>query len=294
MRAKIFLQQAIQNDRVAHAYLLEGPSATANKEIAKDFAKALLCQENKHSNQAGASDSTNNSQSGTPCNTCQSCRMFQQASHPDFHLLEVEGETIKIREHMTPFFQDIRLSSYSGRKVYIIADAEKMNAASQNSILKTLEEPVQGVTIILLTTNSNALLPTILSRVVRYPVSEEAVPFGQMDKEYQDAFFHTIEQIESAKPSARIGLANDWANKKETLPALLDTLQQYYRNSLVEKYTGNPMLLNVPKTDKISANGAIAAMRYIDEFRFALKSNANVQLAADVFLTKLTDAYIQA
>ena len=72
---------------------------------------------------------------------------------------------------------------------------------------------------------------------------------------------------------------------------LLDTMVQYYRNSLVEQYTNSPVLRNTPKTDKISAGGAIAAIQYIEDFRFALKSNANVQLAADVFLTKLTDAY---
>lgn len=270
MQAQALLLQAITHDRVAHAYLLEGASPEARKQTARAFAKAYLCQ------------------------TVTDEKMFAHDSHPDFHLLEVEGETIKIRDHVVPFFQDIRLSSYSGRKVYVIADAEKMNAASQNSILKTLEEPVKGVVIVLLTANSNALLSTILSRVVRYPVTEEAPPFTELAKEYQDMFFQTMEQIESQKPSARIILANDWANKKESLPALLDTMVQYYRNSLVEKYTESPMLRNVPKTDKIGANGAIAAIGYIEEFRFALKSNANVQLAADVFLTKLTDAYRQA
>lgn len=272
MQAQVLLLQAIENNRVAHAYLLEGASAKARKQTARAFAKAYLCQ-----NQAG------NDQA-----------LFERDSHPDFHLLEVDGETIKIREHVVPFFQDIRLSSYSGRKVYVIADAEKMNAASQNSILKTLEEPVKGVVIVLLTANSNALLPTILSRVVRYPVTEEATPFVNLEKTYQEMFFQTMEQIESQRPSACIALANDWASKKESLPKLLDTMVEYYRNSLVERYTESPMLRNVPKTDKISANGAIAAIGFIEEFRFALKSNANVQLAADVFLTKLTDAYKQA
>lgn len=269
MQAQALLLQAIANDRVAHAYLLEGASAQARKQTATAFAKAYLCQNGNGNDQA----------------------LFEHGSHPDFHLLEVEGETIKIREHVVPFFQDIRLSAYSGRKVYVIADAEKMNAASQNSILKTLEEPMKGVVIVLLTANSNALLPTILSRVVRYPVTEAATPFAELEKEYQDMFFQTMAQIESKKPSARITLANDWANKKESLPLLLDTMVEYYRNSLVEKYTHNPVLRNTPKTDKISADGAMAAIQYIEEFRFALKSNANVQLAADVFLTKLTDAY---
>ena len=267
MQAQVLLSQAIQNDRVAHAYLLEGASAQARMQVATNFAKAYLCQSKEDE------------------------AMFQHGSHPDFHVLDVKEETIKIRDHVVPFFQDIRLTSYSGRKIYIITDAEKMNTASQNSILKTLEEPVKGVVILLLTANSNALLTTILSRVVRYPVTEEATPFEALEKEYQDLFFQTMAQIESPKPSARITLANEWANKKDSLPMLLDTMVQYYRNSLVEQYTNSPVLRNTPKTDKISAGGAIAAIQYIEDFRFALKSNANVQLAADVFLTKLTDAY---
>ena len=268
------LISAAQSGHAAHAYLFEGPSNSKKKEAAEKFASFLLCR------------------NLSACGSCDSCIMMKSGSHPDYHILSGDYDTIKIREHIAPFFSDIQMSSpYSNTKVYIIDEAHKMNSASQNSILKTLEEPVSNVVIILLTENSEMLLPTIISRVIRCTFPAEETDFENFSQDLKEKFFDIVKNIESPKASLRIKAAADISGQKEDLNNLLDMLQMYYRNSLVAKYTSRPMLIKGPKTDKISAEGAASAVKIIDETRFAIKSNANKHLAADVMVMELHDLY---
>jgi len=274
MQTLQILLDSIKTGRISHAYLFEGPPDSEKLNTAAAFSKALLCQ------------------SQNSCGKCLSCKMFDNNSHPNYHFLSVLADTIKIREHIEPFFQDILLSSpYSKRKIYIINEAQKMNAASQNSILKTLEEPSPDVVIILLTENGDLLLPTILSRTVHYIFKSDEHP--QYDNEINEIFFNVMKNIESSSAADRFQASNELSNQKTNYADILDMMQLYYRNSLVAKYTNNEMLINYPLTDKINTVNAASAVRLIDEIRFAIKSNANIQLAADVLVTRLHDLYAQ-
>jgi len=250
------LLNSIKTEQVAHAYLFEGSENSDKLQAAQTFAYALL-------------------------NT-------DTINHPNYNFLSVDGDTIKIREHVQPFFHDIILTSpYSERKVYIINQAHKMNSASQNSLLKTLEEPARGAIIILLTENSGKLLPTVLSRVIRYTF-EDQVDFKASD-EMAEQFIDVMNNIQSGSAVTRISAINQLVSEKANYNLWLDMMQMYYRNSLVGQYTSNETLINQPRTDKISATGAALAIKIIDEIRFALKSNANPQIAMDVLVTKLND-----
>jgi len=266
------LLDSVKTGRVSHAYLFDGPENSEKLNTALKFSKALLCQ------------------SQNSCGKCLSCKMFENNSHPDHHFLSVNGDTIKIREHIEPFFSDILLSSpYSNKKLYIINEAHKMNAASQNSILKTLEEPNPNIVIILLTENIDLLLSTILSRVIRYSFSSRDIL--DPDDDTTDSFLSIMKNIASPAAEDRIQASNELANQKSNYNDLLDMIQFYYRNSLVAKYTRNEMLINLPITDKITPTGAIEAIKIIDDIRFAVKSNANIQLVSDVLVTKLYDIH---
>ena len=272
------LLSSIKNNRIAHAYLFDGSANSDKLQSALLFAQALLCN-------------NNDAVTGKGCGTCKNCMMFKNNSHPDYHFLTVDGETIKVREHVEPFFQDIRLASpYNCKKVYIINEAQKMNAASQNSILKTLEEPFSDVVIILLSENSNALLSTILSRVIKYNFAVTAEE--DVSEEIKEIFFKIIHGVESPKASDRISASLELAEQKDLQKDLLYLMQIYYRNSLVAKYTNKEMLINGFKTDRISAEGASLAVKIIEETLFALKSNANAALAMDVLVTKLREVYL--
>lgn len=141
------LKKAIEHDQVAHAYLFEGAEGLGKKAMALKLASALVCTGNKDK----------------PCGECNSCMRVSSGNHPDIKIIEEEG-TIKVDE-IRELIKDIQLKPYEGlRKVYIICDADKMNMQGQNALLKTLEEPPQYATLILLTAKGNSLLPTIVSR----------------------------------------------------------------------------------------------------------------------------------
>jgi len=140
------LYNAINSNAVSHAYIFEGPDDIGKSTLANIFAQTLLC---KNVNK--------------PCNTCKSCLLFKTNNHPDIKIISSISNILI--ESTRDIIKDINIKPYyGGKKVYIIEDAQKMTIQSQNSLLKTLEEPPYYVVIILTTNNINALLPTIISR----------------------------------------------------------------------------------------------------------------------------------
>lgn len=161
---KEHLQNAISSGKISHAYILNGEKSSGKEFIARVFAMALQCEE-------GGSN---------PCQECHSCRQALSDNNPDIiHVSHEKPNTISVDDIRTQINNDVAIKPYSSRyKVYILNEAEKMTTQAQNAILKTLEEPPEYAVIILLTTNVNALLPTILSRCVvlnMKPVADDAV-----------------------------------------------------------------------------------------------------------------------
>ena len=144
---KNILKQSIDSNKVSHSYLMIGVSGIGKKMIATEFAKGILClSEDK------------------ACNHCKSCIEFNSNNNPDFFCIEPEGNSIKI-EQIRELQKKIQEKPIiSEKKVYIIDQADLMTKEAQNCLLKTLEEPPEFVTIILVGTNENAFLTTIKSR----------------------------------------------------------------------------------------------------------------------------------
>ena len=115
-----------------------------------------------------------------PCQECHSCKQALSDNHPDIiRVTHEKPNTISVDDIRAQVNNDVAIKPYSGSyKIYIINEAEKMTPQAQNAILKTLEEPPEYAVILLLTTNVNSLLPTILSRCVvlnMKPVADELV-----------------------------------------------------------------------------------------------------------------------
>lgn len=146
------LQNAIVHQKISHAYIIQGEKYAGKKMIADIFARALQCEagENK------------------PCNQCRSCKQAINRNHPDIIYVSHEKPNVisvdNIRDQING---DIAIKPYSGaHKIYIMDDAQKMNQQAQNALLKTLEEPPEYAVILLLATNVEMMLQTILSRCV--------------------------------------------------------------------------------------------------------------------------------
>ena len=145
------LKNVANSNAVSHSYLFVGEEGIGKKQIAREFAKMILCLSQEKEN----------------CNQCDSCIKFISNNNPDFIEISEDGNSIKIahiRELQEKIYQKPIVSS---KKVVIKDNSEKMTEEAQNSLLKTLEEPPEYIVIILITSNENKLLNTIKSRCLK-------------------------------------------------------------------------------------------------------------------------------
>lgn len=150
---KEHLENAIKTNKVSHAYIINGERSSGKEFIAKTFAMALQCE---------------NRQGIEPCQECHSCKQALSGNQPDIIFVTHEKPgTIGVDDIRSQINGDVAIKPYSSpRKIYIMNEGEKMTVQAQNALLKTLEEPPEYAVILILTTNVDSLLPTILSRCV--------------------------------------------------------------------------------------------------------------------------------
>ncbi len=180
------LQKAVARNRVGHSYLFSGPSAVGKKTLALEFARALNCE-----NASAGQDA---------CGRCPSCRKMTRGTHPDLHVLEAQTQFIRI-EAVRGIEDQMTFRPLEGRKrVILIDDADKMNEAAANALLKTLEEPSADNLLILVTARPFWLPQTILSRC-------RHVRFNPLATEDVARFLTEQKHMESAKASALASLS---------------------------------------------------------------------------------------
>lgn len=145
-----YLQNVIFTDKVSHAYLFAGEPGSGKRLLSGLFAMTLQCEK-------GGVD---------PCLECSSCKKAQTDNQPDIiTVTHAKPEVITVDEIRTQVVDSVDIKPYESKyKIYIIPDAEKMNPQAQNALLKTIEEPPVYTILMLLTTNAEALLSTIVSR----------------------------------------------------------------------------------------------------------------------------------
>lgn len=150
---KEHLENAIKMNKVSHAYIINGERSAGKEFIAKTFAMALQCE---------------NKEGIEPCQECHSCKQALSGNHPDIIFVTHEKPgTIGVDDIRSQINGDVAIKPYSSpKKIYIMNEGEKMTVQAQNALLKTLEEPPEYAVILILTTNVDSLLPTILSRCV--------------------------------------------------------------------------------------------------------------------------------
>ena len=142
------LQSAWLNQRIAQSMLFVGPLHNALTDFVRQLAQLLLCKQSKHE----------------PCLTCLDCRMTAAMEHPDLAWIKPEKNVLRI-EQIRELQQTVCLTPQrSSYRVIVIEAADKMNAASANALLKSLEEPPKHSIFILTAQQVGTILPTILSR----------------------------------------------------------------------------------------------------------------------------------
>lgn len=161
---KEHLQMAIRGDKPFHAYIFQGEVGCGKETMARTFAAGLQCL---------------SEESGRPCGSCTSCKQIDSGNQPDVIWVNRELSSIGVDDIREKINSSIAIKPFSSPyKIYIVPEADRMTEAAQNALLKTIEEPPEYGIIMLLTSNIDALLPTIQSRCLKlefHPLSTATI-----------------------------------------------------------------------------------------------------------------------
>ena len=307
-------QTALRTGNVSHAYLISGAEGSGKNMLANAFTAALLCKE-------GGVE---------PCGKCKSCIQAESGNHPDIIRVTHEKTIIGVDDIREQLNANVSIRPYSSEyKVFIVDEAELMNDAAQNALLKTLEEPPEYVVIILLSTSEEALLPTIRSRCILLnsrPLPKEAVS-RYLSKNYSMPDYQA--DVAAAFSGGNLGRAIEYATSEEAseertnilemlrhideltlaelanavkVPAdrrndVLDLLLIWIRDVMLCKASGNTKQLILKDESRSIAHVADThsfealerAAKAVEETRSRLNSNVSADLSMEMLLLAFSD-----
>jgi len=239
-QAARILKNGITGNRLSHAYIFEGPMGTHKLSTAYLLAQRILC--------------LNPQTDDEPCGVCQNCIRIQHGTHPNVFLVKADGEQIKKEQIKSLIVEFARMSVEKGPRIYIIDEAERMNQDASNTLLKQMEEPLADIYAILLTTNSNALLKTIVSRAqpIHFkPIDRSVIKEGLMALKVNELAANVIPEYTN-----NLEEAQKIADSKE-LMGILELVVELYKiagkkdasMTLRFKETADRVLTNVATMD---------------------------------------------
>lgn len=235
---KRFLQKNIMGERLGHGYLFYGPEMVGKMQAARAFSASLFCENYR---------ATEKKENLTlPCGVCSSCRQFQKNIYPDFYIVEreVSEKTGKkksviaiaqIRELLARVSKRAFSSSF---KIVIIPESEALSEEASNCLLKILEEPPPRTIFLLISLTSEALLPTILSRLqtLRFlPVPWKEIYDYLLQKGAERSLALELAKIADGRPTAAMKLLFN----KEQYQKLMDERREllgFFQSGIAELF----------------------------------------------------------
>lgn len=255
---KEHLQNVISMNKVSHAYIINGERSSGKEFIARIFAMALQCEK-------GGTE---------PCGECHSCKQAMSNNQPDIiYIGHEKPNTIGVEDIRGQINNDIGIKPYSSpRKIYIMNEGEKMTVQAQNALLKTLEEPPEYAVILILTTNVEALLPTILSRCV--VLNMKPVPDAKVKK-------YLMEEL--GVPDYKANICVAFARGNIGKAKLLASSEEF------EKVKNEAITL-VKYINDMEINEIVKAIKKITEYKFDVNDYLDILSVwyRDVLLYKAT------
>jgi|SRR5690625_2566710 len=178
--ASKILINSIKKHRMSHAYLIQGNRGTGKRTLARLIVQTIFCVQKN---------------GVEPCQTCNYCKRIKSGNFPDLHWIKPDGPSIK-NEQISELQHEFTYSGFeSRRKVYVIEDAHTLTENASNRILKFLEEPHSDTTAIILTENSQSIIPTIRSRCQRIDLKPLSKQYFQEKLQANDISMQDVRLI---------------------------------------------------------------------------------------------------
>ncbi|WP_320957365.1 DNA polymerase III subunit delta' [Enterocloster asparagiformis] len=263
---------AVITGNISHAYILSGEAGMGKKSLANAFALALLCEK-------GQAD---------PCRQCHACKQVMSGNHPDLiYVTHEKPASIGVDDVRRQINDTIQVKPYSSaHKIYIVDEAEKMTVQAQNALLKTIEEPPAYAVILLLTTNAEAFLPTILSRCVQLklkPLKDREVKdylVSRMGVEMSQAEIYTAFARGNLGKAIHLADSEDFRHLYGELLDLLKNLKKSDISELLER-------IRKMKEDKLDIHQCLDFMQmwYRDVLMYKTTKDINLLIFKDEFST---------
>lgn len=264
------LEHIIINDKLPHAILLEVDDCIDGLGIVKKIAKLILCN-NK--------DKTLNNLNCTKCNICT---LIDNENYPDLKIICSDGNWIK-KQQLIDLQNDFNNKSMlDNKRIYVINEAEKLNASSSNSLLKFLEEPEDDIIAILLTSNRYLLLDTIISRCQIFNLKKSDY---NLDMEFFDITSNLLEYLAKKR---NFFLDYKYLNDeifvdKVNTKKLLSEIEKCFLSYLVG--LGNDDLKS--QISRLDMDDIISYIKIIETEKQKLEYNINFKLWLDSFFSRI-------
>ena len=313
-----YIQNAVSQDKVSHAYILNGERGSGKKMLADLFAMTLQCEEHTPS----------------PCGECHSCKQAKSGNHPDIiHVKHEKPNTISVDDIRTQVNNDIVIKPYSSpHKIYIIPEADLLSVQAQNALLKTIEEPPAYAVIFLLTENAESLLPTIMSRCVmlklrnikttlikKYLMEQMQIPDYQADicaafaqgnmgraimlasseyfNEIKEEALQLLRPINEMEISEIVSAIKKIGTYKLSVNDYLDIIMIWYRDVLIYKATkdvngivfADQLKYIKDRANKSSYEGIEIILDSLEKAKARLKANVNFDLVMELLLLTIKE-----
>lgn len=311
------LKTAIKQNKVSHAYIINGEKGSGKKLIAGIFAQTLQCEE----------------KGVNPCGRCKACIQAVSGNHPDIIRVTHEKAGIGAGDIRLQVNSDISIKPYTGPyKIYLIDEADKMTEQAQNALLKTIEEPPAYGVVILLAANQDSLLPTIQSRCVqlnlktvdsqlikellikRHGIPEYAAALsadfsqGNVGRALRYASSDEFEQVKNEvlrllknideMPLYEVmEVIKRLSAYKLDINDYIDLMILWYRDVLMLKVTNNPNILlykdeymHISKQASVKEfEGIETIIKAMEKAKFRLRANVNFDTAIELMLLTIKE-----
>ena len=325
----------LQKGTIPHALLFTGIEGVGKERAAVAMAMACNCAKNDAAAGSDRHDSSDSVYSNTsrpitidPCGSCNSCRKIASDNHPDIIRLKPSGPTIKI-DQIRSTRQTLAMKPYEARwRLVIMTDAQTMNPAAGNALLKILEEPPDRTILILVATRKADLLPTIVSRCqhIRFnPISKINLETVLVDKhgiepgdaaiiatmaggslskalrlyqanwiERRNGLIKELNSLSTDSVNRLLAFGGQLAENKDDLPEVLEVLKSWLRDLIVAKIYPDHTISRERgshlqhNSQDMSLTSLLSKFETIQSSQNAIRNGTNLRLAMEAMVLKLS------